>query len=214
MKLRNECILCFRIKGKKYYNRNSQVIYSPIDWNFWRQTAAKSDFFLYVSRLEPHKKPDLAVLAFNKLGLPLKVVGTGSLGEKLKKIAKPNIEFLGEPTDDELRDLYSQAVAVIFPQDEDFGLVPLEAAACGTPTIAYKKGGALETVVEGVTGEFFEKPTPKSLVEVVKKFKWQKFDPEILRKHAKQFSVQEFQRNFKKLIEEKYRNFHGIKNLS
>ncbi len=195
---------------KKYYNRNSGVLYSPIDWNFWRPTKSKKseDFFLYISRLEPHKKPDLAVSAFNRTEQSLKVVGVGSLKEKLKEMAGPEIEFLGKVSDQKLRDLYSQATAVIFPQEEDFGLVPLEAAACGTPTLAFKKGGALETVIKGVTGEFFEKPTVKSLADAVKKFKPEKFDSKILRKHAKQFSIQQFQKNVKKLIEKEYSK-HG-----
>ena len=189
---------------KKYYNRNSQVIYSPIDWNFWRKTKETCNFLLYVSRLEPHKRPDLAVLAFNKLGLALKVVGVGSLEEKLKETAKPNIEFLGEVSDRKLRDLYSQAKAVVFPQEEDFGLVPLEAAACGTPTIAFKKGGSLETVIDNVTGKFFTKPQIKSLITTIQRFKPEKFNSRDLRKHAKKFSIQEFQKNLKKLVEKEY----------
>ena len=189
---------------KKYYNRNSGVLWPPIDWNFWRPTKSNKkseNFFLYISRLEPHKKPDLAVSAFNRTGQPLKVVGIGSLEGKLKEMAGPEIEFLGKVSDKKLRDLYSQATAVIFPQEEDFGLVPLEAAACGTPTLAFKKGGALETILAGVTGEFFEKPTIKSLADTVRKFKPEKFNSKILRKHAKQFSIQQFQKNVKKLIE-------------
>jgi len=191
---------------KKYYNRNSGVLWPPIDRHFWHPTKSKKseDFFLYISRLEPHKRPDLAVAAFNRIGQRLKVVGAGSLKEKLQKMAGPNIEFLAKVSDQKLRDLYSQAKAVVFPQEEDFGLVPLEAAACGTPTIAFKKGGALETIIKGVTGEFFEKPTAKSLAEAIEKFKPEKFSANILRKHAKQFSIQEFQKNFKKLVEKEY----------
>jgi glycosyltransferase involved in cell wall biosynthesis len=187
-------------KIKKYYNRSSEIIFPPIDWQFWRPTKKRADFYLYISRLEPHKKPDLAVKAFNNLGLKLKVVGVGTLEKSLKKIASDNIEFLGEVTDTELRDLYSSALAVIFPQDEDFGLVPLEAAACGTPSIAYKKGGALETIIDKKTGEFFDKPTLESLAKVVKKFNANAYDSKTLRNHARKFSIQEFQKNFKKYI--------------
>jgi len=189
---------------KKYYNRDSQIIYSPIDWDFFKPTKKISDFFLYVSRLEPHKKPELAITAFNKLKLPLKVVGKGSLAEDLKKIAQPNIEFLGEVSDLKLRDLYSSAKAVIFPQEEDLGLIPLEAAACGTPTIAFKKGGATETVIEGITGEFFRRPTAQNLAKTVQRFNYQKFNPIFLRKHAKRFSIQNFQKNIQELIKQEY----------
>jgi len=196
---------------KLYYNRNSTVIYSPIDWHFWRPTKKKSDFFLYVSRLEPHKRPDLAVWAFNRIGLSLKVVGKGSLLEKLAKIAKSNIEFLGEVSDSKLRDLYSQAKAVIFPQEEDYGLVPLEAAACGTPTIAYKKGGALETIIENVTGTFFEKPAANSLIKAIENFQAEKFNPKILRKHTQNYSIERFQKNFKEFVKKEYQKLGSKK---
>jgi len=198
--------ICQNIQKRieKYYNRNSKIIFPPIDWDFFRPTQKISDFFLYVSRLEPHKRPELAIAAFNQLKLPLKVVGSGSMEQKLKEIAGPNIEFLAGISDQKLRDLYSQAQAVIFPQEEDFGLVPLEAAACGTPTIAFKKGGATETVIEGITGEFFHRPQVKDLIKTIKRFKIEKFNPQFLRKHAKQFSIQEFQKNFQGLVEQEY----------
>ncbi|HLC38668.1 MAG TPA: glycosyltransferase [Patescibacteria group bacterium] len=189
---------------KKYYNRNSQIIYPPIDWDFFRPTGQTSDFFLYISRLEPHKKPDLAVLAFVKNGLPLKVVGTGSMFDSLKASASSNIEFLGEVSDTKLRDLYSAAKAVIFPQEEDFGLVPLEAAACGTPTIAFAKGGALETVIEGKTGTFFHQPNPASLNLAITKFNRKKYLARSLRSHAKKFSIQSFQIKFLQMMVREY----------
>lgn len=140
---------------KKYYGRDSEIIYPAIDEKFWHSTTPKSDYFLVAGRLHTHKYSDVIVEIFNDLGLPLHIAGTGRQEKYLKSIAKLNISFLGKISDEQLRDQYSGAKALIYPQLEDFGLMPLEAAACGTATLAYGKGGALETVVPGVTGEFF-----------------------------------------------------------
>ncbi len=173
---------------KKYYNRESEIVYPFVDTSFWNATllgrhservqpseesqtkneilhpsdalgvqddAENRNYFLLAGRLHAHKQNDLIVEVFNELGLPLHVVGTGRQEEYLKSIAKPNTKFLGCISDERLRDEYRGAKALIYPQLEDFGLMPLEAAACGTATLAYGKGGALETIVSGVTGEFF-----------------------------------------------------------
>ena len=144
-----------QLRIKKYYNRGSEIIYPFVDVNFWHKAVPKGGYFLIAGRLQAHKKNDLIVEIFNELGLPLHVVGTGRQEAYLKSIAKSNIKLLGHISDEQLRDEYSGAKGYIFPQLEDFGLMPLEAAACGTTTLALGQGGALETVVPGVTGEFF-----------------------------------------------------------
>ncbi len=167
-------------------------------------------YFLLAGRLQAHKKNDLIIKIFNDLNIPLYVVGTGRQENYLKSIAKPNIKFLGRVSDERLRNEYSGARALLFPQVEDFGLMPLEAAACGTPTLAYAKGGALETVVSGITGEFFgpsvvapfmEPHEPGesgnyTLKEEIKKIilNWdaKKYQPEDLRRQAEKFSKEKF----------------------
>lgn len=188
---------------KKYYGRDSEVIYPPLVFPgraevAHRATPAHRPYFLVVSRLDfGYKKVDLAIEAFNKLGLPLKIVGTGREMGRLKRMAKKNIEFLGQLTDSQLLSYYQRCQAVVFPQEEDFGLVPLEAQACGKPVIAYRAGGALETVVEGKTGEFFDKQTPESLKEIVKKFEPEKYKPEGCQKQAGKFDIKIFKKKWK-----------------
>jgi glycosyltransferase involved in cell wall biosynthesis len=189
---------------KKYYGRDSGVIYPPVDiekFQIPKTQAPKSDFFLVVSRLVPYKKIDLVVKAFNQLDLPLKIIGSGSQMRNLKRMAKRNIEFLGELTDQELLSYYQDCRALIFPQEEDFGLVPLEAQACGKPVIAFAGGGALETVIEGKTGTFFKSQKTKVLVEKIKNFKEKNYQPEDCRTNAERFNKTIFKQNFKKLVE-------------
>lgn len=152
--------------------------------------------FLIVGRLVPYKKVDLAIKVFNKLNLPLVVVGSGSELKKLKKIAGPNIAFAGTVGDERLIEYYRHAKALIFPQEEDFGLVPIEAQASGTPVIAYGKGGALETVVSGKTGLFFGEQTISSLTEAVEKFERTNFDPHKCIENAAKFDFAHFSKSF------------------
>ena len=185
---------------KKYYGRDSEVIYPPVDIDKFPISNSQfpiGEYFLIVSRLVPYKKVNIAIQAFNKLGLPLKVVGTGREMGRLKRMAKKNIEFLGQLTDFQLLSYYQRCQAVVFPQEEDFGLVPLEAQACGKPVIAYRAGGALETVIERKTGEFFDKQTPENLEEIVKKFKPEKYKPEDCRQNALKFDIKIFKKKWK-----------------
>lgn len=183
---------------KKYYNRNSKVIFPPVEFDEFitnnSSNKKRENFFLVVSRLVPYKMVDLAVAAFNELGLPLVVVGTGSEKEKLKNMAKDNIKFVGHLTDAKLADYYKKCTAFIFPQEEDFGIVALEAQAAGAPVIAFKAGGALDTVIEGKTGVFFNKQNTESLKEAVLKFKKKTFNRKDLIENAKRFSKQRFKR--------------------
>lgn len=188
---------------KKYYGRDSVVIYPPVDVNKFVPGDQEKiqDYYLFVSRLVGYKKCDLVVEAFNKLNMPLKVIGSGPEKEKLKKIAKDNIEFLGFLTDSELKKYYSEAKAFIFAAEEDFGIVPVEAMASGRPVIAYNKGGAIETVVDGKTGLFFNEQSAESLIGAIKKFEPNKFDTKIIRKQAEKFSIERFKKEFRKEVE-------------
>ncbi len=190
---------------KKYYGREAKVTHPPVDINRFKVgKGKKGNYFLLVSRLVPYKKTEIVVQAFNQLGLPLKVVGVGSQGGKLRKMAEKNIEFLGQLTDKELLSYYQGCQAVIFPQEEDFGLVPLEAQACGRPVIAYREGGALETVIEGETGLFFSPQTVEALKKAVRKFKSGSFKSGVCRQNAERFSQSGFQEEIKSLIEKEW----------
>lgn len=172
---------------KKYYQRDSEVIYPPFDIEYWRNIKSKvksqsrvhletkpqlktKNFFLIVSRLEPYKKVNLVIKVFNKLKENLAIVGKGTELNQLKKIAKQNIFFLQDLTDEQLAYLYQNAKALIMPQEEDFGYVSLEAQFFGCPLIAYKKGGATETIIKEKGGIFFEKQTEKDLIKALEKF--------------------------------------------
>lgn len=187
---------------KKYYERESEVIFPPVDIEKFKKKKdeKREDFFLVVSRLIPYKRVDLAVKAFNKLGLPLVVVGRGSEEKRLKRLAKDNIEFVGELTDSELANYYRKTAGLVFPQEEDFGIVAVEAQAAGTPVIAFKKGGAEDTVVEGETGIFFDKQTVGSLVKAVKKSKKKKFNEKKIVENASKFSKERFKNKFSSVI--------------
>jgi len=207
-----------RKRIKKHYNRDSVVIYPPVDIDRFAkapsirgrifegskskyQVSSKQDFFLVVSRLGGYKKVDIAVEAFNKLGLPLKIVGDGPQFSYLKSIAKDNVELLGRRSDEEVTKLYKSCTALIFPTYEDFGIVPVEAMAAGKPVIAFRGGGALETVVEGVTGEFFDEQEPSAIIKAVKKFDSGKYKLEACRAQAEKFSKEVFKHQIKIFVE-------------
>ncbi len=196
---------------KKYYHGEAEVIYPPIDLEKFSilksKSGTNSQYFLIVSRLVPYKKIDLAVEAFNKLGLPLKIIGTGSEMAKLKNLAKGNVEFLGQLTDEEVLSYYQRCQAVIFPGSEDFGLVPLEAAACGKPVIAYRGGGALETIVDGKTGVFFWPQTPEALAGIIKSFKPEEFKSEDCRAQAEKFNLLKFKESFGDLVKKRWTTY-------
>ncbi|HSQ38860.1 MAG TPA: glycosyltransferase [Anaerolineales bacterium] len=148
---------------------------------------------MIVSRLVPYKRIDLAVEAFNQLGLPLRIVGSGRDREALESLAKSNITFMGYVPDEELPDLMARCKAFIFPGREDFGIAPLEAQASGRPVIAYGAGGALDSIIEGETGTFFREATPESLAQAVLNFNADCVDPLACRANAERFSVPRFQ---------------------
>ena len=193
---------------EKYYKRKALAVQPGIPLDKYR-ISEPEDYFLFVSRLEPHKKADLAVEAFKNLPYKLKIAGTGSELDKLKQMARgaQNIEFLGYVNDENLIDLYAKCSALIFPQEEDFGLVPVEAQASGRPVIAYGRGGALETVKEGETGLFFYPHTAESLAAKVKEFKASDFDPQKIRAWSENFSDTAFKERIKKIVEEEWEKF-------
>lgn len=197
-----------RKRIKKYYRRESEVIYPPIDTEYFTPGSIKKDdgFYLLVSAMEPYKNIDLAIDAFRLLKKPLVVVGSGSHTISISQ--NDSINYIGQVTDEDLRDYYRNCKALIFPTEEDFGMVPLEAQACGKPVIAYGKGGALESVVDGKTGIFFSEQTPESLIEAVNKFEKMTFDPKVIRKNAERFSHKVFEDKFRKFVAAKYKEYN------
>ena len=194
---------------EKYYRRPSTVITPSINVDKYKIADKTKGYFLAVGRLIPYKKFDLIVKTFNDLGLPLRIVGSGIMEKDLKKIAKPNIEFLGFLPEKDLKTLYSECEALIFPQLEDFGIAPIEAMACGRPVIAFAGGGALETVIDGETGIFFKKQDEMHLKAAVEKYLENKkqFDSQIIREHAKNFDEESFEKNLSKYLQGKWETF-------
>jgi len=185
---------------KKYYHRDSQVIYPPVDCDKFYvgcpipRIYSDNYYFLMVGRLVPYKKFGLAVRVFNKLGLPLKIIGDGPELKNLQKIASKNIEFLGLVSEQYLPEYYTYAEALIFPQEEDFGVVAVESMASGRPVVAYRAGGALEIIKEGEDGIFFDEQTEESLVGAIRKFQTMQFDSKLIREHAMRFDKERFKK--------------------
>lgn len=192
---------------KKYYQREAAVLFPPVQVERFEPAGEIGNYFLIVGRQVPYKRTDVAVQAFNRLRLPLKVVGEGSALPGLLKMAGSTIEFMGELKDQEVAYLMARCRALIFPQEEDFGIVPLEAQASGRPVIAYGGGGARETVKNGETGLFFYEQTPESLVAAVEKFEEMSFNTSKIRSHALKFKGSVFKTKFKKLLLTGYRKY-------
>jgi len=188
----------------KYYAKPSAVIYPPVNTSKFHISSDTDDYFFMVGRLVSYKKFDLAIKVFNKLNLPLKIAGAGPELKRLKRMAGPNTEFLGLVSDEKLAELYSRAKACIFPQEEDFGIVPLESLASGRPVIAYRGGGAAETLTENQTGLFFDKQTEESLNEAVKNFKPENFNRAVCRARAEEFDIAVFKEKIQKLLVDNY----------
>ena len=188
-----------RNRVKKYYNLESEVIFPPTNLNSI-VSSHNSNYYLVVSRLVPYKRIDIVVEAFNQLKYPLVIVGSGSEEIKLRSLAKSNISFTGKVSDDELIKYYSNSKALVFPQEEDFGLTAVEAQSFGKPVIAYKTGGALDTVVEGKTGLFFNEQNWQTIYYAVKRFEKMKFDSKMIVQNASKFSKERFKKEFLKAI--------------
>jgi len=184
---------------KKYYGRNSAVIRPPLNTERFA-VREPSDYFLMVGRMVPYKKFDLAIEVFNRLGIKLKIVGDGPERKKLEKRSSSNIEFLGLISEPYLAEYYARAQALIFPQEEDFGVVAAECMASGRPVIAYRGGGALEIIKEGEDGVFFDEQTTDSLVGAIARFQNMRFDPVLIRQHAMRFDKARFKIEIKNFI--------------
>jgi glycosyltransferase involved in cell wall biosynthesis len=186
----------------KFYRRDSIIIHPPVHVHHFHLAPPSEigDYFLIISRLVPYKRIDLAVQAFNRLGLPLVIAGDGRDRARLEKLAGANIRFVGRASDAERSKLMARCRAFIFPGEEDFGIAPLEANAAGRPVIAFASGGTLDTVVEGVNGVLFREPTADSLAERVQNFDPTAFDPGELRTHAEKFDVRVFQQKLMQAI--------------
>ena len=193
---------------KKYYRLDSQVVYPPVDVELFSQPITMNhelitnNFFLYVGRLVAYKQAQLLVETFNDLKLPLAIIGTGSLESKLKAMAAPNIRFLGQVAETELLVYYQHARAVLFIHEEDFGLVPVEAQAAGTPVIALNRGGASETVIHGQTGLLLD--SVLDLKNAILNFDPTQFDREFIKSHAQKFAKDRFKREFERALVRAY----------
>jgi len=191
---------------RKYFNRESTVIYPPVDVGKFHNSPAE-DFFLFVGQLNPYKKADIAVEAFNRSGRKLVIIGDGPQRSQLEKKAAPNIKFLGKQPDDVLIDYYSRCKGFIFPGEEDFGITPLEAMASGKPVIAYGRGGALETVVEGKTGMFFYEQHSDILSDAVVKAEKIQWNPDSIINHAYKFNVDIIKKKLSDYVQATYSDF-------
>lgn len=190
-------------KIAKYYGREATVINPPVDVERFQRHGDRGRYFLVLSRLVAYKKVELAIRAFNLLGLPLRIVGDGPEGERLRQMAEPNIEFTGYASDEQVVEHIRGCVALVFPGEEDFGIVPIEAMAAGKPVIGLGRGGLLETVVDGETGILFPEPTVASLIEGISRFSPADFAPEKISKYASRFSRKRFKDEIAAFVEEK-----------
>lgn len=192
---------------KKYYHRESDVIYPPVEVEHFKISDGLGDYYLAGGRLVSYKRFDLIVKAFTKTGIKLKIFGTGPEDEKLRKMAGEKVEFLGLVSDEEKVELYSRCLAFIHPQEEDFGITPVEAMASGRPVIAYNRGGALETVVESKTGKFFDEQSWESLADAVIRFEPNRYNSQVIREQAMKFGTERFKREMRQFVDKKYNEF-------
>lgn len=189
---------------KKYYKANSDIVYPPVEVERFKVGKGHANYYLIVSTLTPYKRVDLAVSMFNKIGRKLVIIGDGPQRKYLEEIAADNIEFLGFKDDDTVREYLQNCRAFIFPGEEDFGMTPVEAMACGKPVLAFGKGGGTETVISGKTGEFFFEPTVESMEDGLARLLYneQFYKPHTIRRHAMNFSREIFEKKIKKAVRE------------
>ena len=202
-----------RRRIKKHYRRDAEVIYPPVDTGYFGMSKDQGEYFLVVSALVPYKRIDLAVLVFNQLNLPLLIVGEGAEKKKLMKMAKENIKFIDWQSGPELTRYYQRCRALIFPGEEDFGIVPVEVQACGRPVIAFGKGGATESISGAYpgqeisslhTGLFFYPQTAEALIQALRRFESARFDPERIREQSLRFDKAVYRKRMKEFIETKF----------
>ncbi len=204
-----------RARIHKYYDQESRVIYPPVDTEVFDIDSPKpllENFFLYVGRLVAYKRAQILVDTFNELQLPLAIIGSGSLEATLRKTARDNVHFFSQITDQELTSYYQHARALIFFHEEDFGIVPIEAMAAGTPVIGLNRGGVSETVIHGVTGHLID-DSLESLNQTIASFDKDQFDATVIKAHAKKFSKHRFRIEFQKSATElwmKHKNTYSL----
>jgi glycosyltransferase involved in cell wall biosynthesis len=187
---------------RRYYGRESEVLHCPVDVDRFAVGTGRGDYFLVASRLLPYKRVDLAIRAAGIAGVKLLIAGTGPAERSLQDLARGSTTtLLGYVDDARMNVLLGNARAAILPGEEDFGLVPLESAAAGRPAIAFRGGGALETIVDGKTGAFFDEATPESLAAVLKNFDATKFSPAVLRAHAETFAPDRFAQRLRAIVD-------------
>lgn len=194
-----------RERIKKCYNRESTVINPPVRCNLFNISNTDGDYYFIVSRFVPYKRFDLAVQACSELGRKLIIIGDGPERKNLEKLANGNVIFLGKQPDEVVKKYMEECKAFIFPGEEDFGITPVEAMACGRPVIAYGKGGVLDTVVDKKTGLLFKEQTVESLKKAILEFEQMKFDKTEIRNHALKFNEEAFREKIKNFVEEKER---------
>ena len=202
-----------RRRIRDFYGRTADVIYPPVDTDFYfpDEGVVPSEDYLMVSALVPYKRADLAIRALGAMGRRLTVIGDGPERKKLERMAGPTIQFLGWQSNEELRKHYRRARAVIFPGEEDFGIVPLEAQACGRFVIAYAKGGALETVKDGKTGIFFHGANAEDLKRAVECFEKMTLDTKAARANAERFGVKRFELEMRELVSKLLKEKQGLR---
>jgi glycosyltransferase involved in cell wall biosynthesis len=200
---------------RRYYGRSSRVLHCPVDVDRFSVGGGLGGYFLVVSRLLPYKRVDVAIAGCARAGVALKIVGVGPAESALKRAAAgTRTEFLGALSDQALREVMGQARAVIVTAEEDYGLVALEANASGRPVFAYGAGGALETIVEGVTGELFFEQTPEAVAAVMAEYDPRRYDPAILRAHALTFSPERFSAQLRALVDEAVRAGPSVRDFA
>jgi glycosyltransferase involved in cell wall biosynthesis len=194
---------------RQCYKKDAGIIYCPVDVNKFYSSKIKQNYYLIVSRLEYWKRVDYAIEAFNRLNLSLRIIGTGKEEQRLRSMAKPNITFLGEVDDAMLAHEYSEALAVIFTPYLEYGLIPLEANASGTPVICYGYGGIAETMIpadgdmareEFPTAIFFYEQTADALIEAIEQFEKYRFESDDLMRHARKWSIESFKKKIRKCV--------------
>lgn len=189
---------------QRYYQRESTVIAPPVDTSEFSISQDPKRYYLAGGRLVAYKRFDTIVDAFNKLGRPVKIFGSGPEFENLKKKAKSNIELLGRVSNEERTELFENCIAYLHPQEEDFGITPVEAMAAGRPVIAWRRGGAVETVIDGETGLLYDDPHWAELADTVLHFDETAFTPSRIRAHAESFSTPRFHKEMRELVEQKW----------
>jgi glycosyltransferase involved in cell wall biosynthesis len=192
---------------RTHYGRGSTVIYPPVDVEYFTPGGRSEDFYLIVSRLVVQKRLEVAIEAFRRLGKKLKIVGTGPEANRLRRAAGAGVEMLGYVDDSALRNLYRRCRALVHPAEDDFGIAPVEAQACGKPVIAYAGGGLLETIEEGRTGHFFQRGTTDDLSAAVTRFEEMDFDPEVARRSAMRFSRNSFKEKIGEFVLQRYQEW-------